>query len=1176
MRSLFLFSLFIFYTAATFAQDKTSTRPGETYAVIIGISDYGAGGIPHLKYADRDAMAFASYLKSTAGGSLPEEHIKLLVNDQATLLNIDIALRWLLQTCHEGDIAYFYFSGHGDVENSTINPAGFLLCYNAPVNNYNINSLEVRRVNDVANTISRATNGNIIMITDACHSGKLAGSENAGSLLVGTELAKVKNREVRITSCAANEKSLEIDDLAGGRGLFSYHLLNGFYGAADSVSDGVVTLAEIRKFLNQALSNDPSLKYNNMKQSPVVEGRDDFKLAKIDPAAKAALINQLSVTLPARTVPETEELTEPLPLANYFFDQLKKYNIDDLVRDAPASLQTAANILQYFVTGLKKMDTTAVSHRNLDRFTSILADPEFESQKTDFANRLASVMDDRGQAVINLYLNGDESELQKRMYTNSSQFTYDVYPKMFALARILIGNENIFMNRILEVKQYYFAGVATRLKMFTSKNPASVLKEALVWEQKALALEKNGSFIYNEIGVIYKFQGNNILAEKNFLQAIKLLPKWGIPKLNLAAVYVSRKETAKALQAIQEAEQTQPALYNIRTAKGYLMELKKDMLQAEELYRNAISINNRYYFPYERLGYVYMNTSRYAMADSFFHEAAIRKTGIHFNWINNPEDPSFAWVLPPRPPRHVSCPDARRDTLNIYYLFYLADSAYKTLKYPYDSTLNDNTYAFAEKYFRKIIQLQPDNYLSFHYMSEMMYRRQNWQAAEQYLNWAIVHYTDEEKFVINCDYEYQQYLTSNPGNACWVNYYKSAYPWNLRNGEYNLQLALLHETWEHTNEAADNYRKFIYKDPSSRIYELSHLAVLYEKAGLYRETEATLKDGLLFTNNNFQNKSFLSLELDRFYKRTMNRFPEDPEWKYKSGNFLYAAVRETPEGYPMHGYHVDSFSYRLKYQELPFDFHTRQKILVLSEPRRRAIEYLLQAAASPHSDSNTFADIYYKTGDIYAMLHEPDSAAGYFKSSLQLRPDNANTRMNLATADSASGQLVDAMNQLDTLHMLKALNAEQQTTLAEFKIYSNNRTGADSLLSKSAYAIPYANRRIVDLQGLFYTQSGNHAMALNYYKELLKLNPNDSDALYNIARTMELSGKPIESLKWLEKSLDSGFRYYAVLNTDPAWTKARSTGKFQSLLKKYEPKVYIEPKELIPPKNIEELESQKD
>ena len=56
-------------------RDKTQNS---TRAVVIGISDYLEPLISDLKYADRDAAAFADWLRSPAGLALPDSNIRLL------------------------------------------------------------------------------------------------------------------------------------------------------------------------------------------------------------------------------------------------------------------------------------------------------------------------------------------------------------------------------------------------------------------------------------------------------------------------------------------------------------------------------------------------------------------------------------------------------------------------------------------------------------------------------------------------------------------------------------------------------------------------------------------------------------------------------------------------------------------------------------------------------------------------------------------------------------------------------------------------------------------------------------------------------------------------------------------------------------------------------------------
>ncbi|MBK7305024.1 MAG: hypothetical protein IPI90_17740 [Saprospiraceae bacterium] len=46
----------------------------------------------------------------------------------------------------------------------------------------------------------------------------------------------------KILSCQPNEFSLEGEQWGGGRGVFSYHLVDGLFGLADRNNDGLITL----------------------------------------------------------------------------------------------------------------------------------------------------------------------------------------------------------------------------------------------------------------------------------------------------------------------------------------------------------------------------------------------------------------------------------------------------------------------------------------------------------------------------------------------------------------------------------------------------------------------------------------------------------------------------------------------------------------------------------------------------------------------------------------------------------------------------------------------------------------------------------------------------------------------------------------------------------------------
>jgi hypothetical protein len=97
----------------------TAQRPPARWAVLVGVSQYwrpptltaGAPNPDDLRGPANSVRAFQELLQGKYG--LESEHLRVLVNAQATLTNILAAWDWLQQSAQPGDQALFYFCGHG-------------------------------------------------------------------------------------------------------------------------------------------------------------------------------------------------------------------------------------------------------------------------------------------------------------------------------------------------------------------------------------------------------------------------------------------------------------------------------------------------------------------------------------------------------------------------------------------------------------------------------------------------------------------------------------------------------------------------------------------------------------------------------------------------------------------------------------------------------------------------------------------------------------------------------------------------------------------------------------------------------------------------------------------------------------------------------------------------------
>src|SRR6478609_7294205 len=90
-------------------RDTTITGP-QTFAMIMGISKYKF--VRPLTYADKDAELFRDYLKSPAGGKLPDDNVFCLLNDQALAATFFTkGSKWLeAKKLQKGDKLFIYLA----------------------------------------------------------------------------------------------------------------------------------------------------------------------------------------------------------------------------------------------------------------------------------------------------------------------------------------------------------------------------------------------------------------------------------------------------------------------------------------------------------------------------------------------------------------------------------------------------------------------------------------------------------------------------------------------------------------------------------------------------------------------------------------------------------------------------------------------------------------------------------------------------------------------------------------------------------------------------------------------------------------------------------------------------------------------------------------------------------
>lgn len=252
----------------------TAGFQGERWAVVVGISEYEHSGIQNLRYADRDAEQFAQFLVSDRAGlgGFDPDNVLLLTNEDATYRRLRGALyEWLKQPT-EDDIVYIFWAGHGTPDPDRLHDL-YLLPYDAEPDNIASTAIPME---DLQDALDRTLARDKIIITDACHSAgvgfrgtrALQGVNQINAAFLDG-LALSTGGTVSLTSSMATELSQEGPTWGGGHGVFTYFLLQGLYGAADTNADGIVDVVEMYEFARENVRRETrNAQTPTMSQSP--------------------------------------------------------------------------------------------------------------------------------------------------------------------------------------------------------------------------------------------------------------------------------------------------------------------------------------------------------------------------------------------------------------------------------------------------------------------------------------------------------------------------------------------------------------------------------------------------------------------------------------------------------------------------------------------------------------------------------------------------------------------------------------------------------------------------------------------------------------------------------------------------------------------------------------------
>lgn len=246
-RKTLIFNLLLFFPIVGFgaAQERGIAGTGAgaagdmKYAVVIGVNRYADSGVGQLEHAVADAEAIHRVLTSAPGGFTPERTVLLTDNQpderRPTRANILKFLNTFVGLAGSSDTVLVYFAGHGTTENDQL----YLLPSDTALSMLGDTAIPFERIKAL---VEASPAQRKVLILDACHSG--AGrSLNRMTEGVGKQFDEASRGMVVLASCGPDEVSREMPDT--GHGAFTYFLLEGLAGAADTNGDGFIGAKEL-------------------------------------------------------------------------------------------------------------------------------------------------------------------------------------------------------------------------------------------------------------------------------------------------------------------------------------------------------------------------------------------------------------------------------------------------------------------------------------------------------------------------------------------------------------------------------------------------------------------------------------------------------------------------------------------------------------------------------------------------------------------------------------------------------------------------------------------------------------------------------------------------------------------------------------------------------------------
>jgi uncharacterized caspase-like protein/tetratricopeptide (TPR) repeat protein len=570
-------------------EDAKSGTDVQLWGVIIGVSNYKngdqttkVGEIPNLKNAADDAQGVYDFLRSPNGGGFKDVseggHLVLLKDENATKANVEREMARLKQA-RPNDFFVLYIAAHGalvpqiNAQSRATEEVPYFVLYDSELGNMASTAIRMEGFRKIVSEIP-AKKG--LVLSDTCHS---AGVQLQGRGLNTTiranakyleEMNKIPSGVGFLSAADQTELSYELDSLNAG--VFTYSLLEGLRGNADTNNDGMVNFKELKDYVSDKVSELTERRQRPQANTTSV-GANYLTLSVVKYAGATTTPSSSYGTLVVRT-PDLDGV-------EVFIDGKTQ---DKLTNRTQSTIKVeAGNHTLSFVKGGMKRDiqTTVEAQKSKIVEVNLSFSEGEEDSLVDPTNKQVSVFlrEDKAPSkdAKDLFLKGVDSFNKQKFDAAIDILNRAVQANggAYADAFVYLGRAHQSLGKDRAAVESFRNALALRPSDFETRTLLSEARfssgdniEEVVQElREVIKRHPNFDFARVVLADVFLFRGDLTAAEMQLKAAIRINPKSPPAHMILADVLTYQdsfekqkeapKEAQKALELFQEVSKKQ-------------------------------------------------------------------------------------------------------------------------------------------------------------------------------------------------------------------------------------------------------------------------------------------------------------------------------------------------------------------------------------------------------------------------------------------------------------------------------------------------------------------------------------------------------------------------------------------------------------------------------------------